>query len=106
MRRITKEKYDIGSMFPDLTSMEEKTSLNWFITYENVIKNLLAKEEITDNDIFTKDNIIDTFIKGASIAHKMLAIRYDNSICDFAELKEIRKSIERYNSGSSKTELE
>lgn len=95
MRQLIEDKCDIGDMFPDLTTDDENVSKHWFHEYERIINDIIEKQEKEETNTFTKDEVIDFFIQGASIAHKMLAIKYDNAICNFNEMKNIKQWFEK-----------
>lgn len=104
MRQFIEDKCDIADMFPDLTNDNERVSKHWFYEYERIIEDILDKKGKRETDTFTKDEVIDFFIQGTSIAHIMLAIKYDNSICNFEEMKKIKEWFDKRNDGSSKAE--
>lgn len=93
MRKMTKDK--CYEMFPDLTSEDEKVSEYWFKEYERIISNELEKQTNKKFFIFNKDEIIDFFLLGASIAHQMLNIKYDNTICNFKHMKQIKEFFDK-----------
>lgn len=69
MRRFTKTHNDITWLFPSMEKKSEKksekTSENWFDTYEHLGQSLL-ESAYPNQDTFTKDDMMDAFMKGCS----------------------------------------
>lgn len=71
MRKFTKDHNDLGWLFPNLGGKNIRESEEWFDFYEELAKKLYNKTH-KNNDNLTEDDIIDSFMKGASIAHQQL----------------------------------
>lgn len=65
MRRFTKTHNDITWLFPAIEKKSEETSENWFDTYEHLGQSLL-ESAYPNQDTFTKDDMMDAFMKGCS----------------------------------------
>ena len=78
MRRFTKEHNDLNWLFPDPTNYtnDKLISESWFDTYEDLSLDLL-KTCYGEQETFTKDDMIDAFMKGASEAHAFLSGQFD-----------------------------
>lgn len=70
MRKFTKSHNDIQWLFPNM-EQSNKSSEQYFDMYESIAEELfkLAHQNKTT---FTKDDVIDAFMKGASIAHSRM----------------------------------
>lgn len=70
MRKFTKTHNDIQWLFPNM-EQSDKSSEQFFDMYESIAEELfkLAHQNKTT---FTKDDVIDAFMKGASIAHSRM----------------------------------
>ena len=87
MRRFTKEHNDLDWLFPDPSQEDyEKASDVWFDTYEDLANNLF-ETCYGNQETFTKDDMIDSFMKGASEAHAFLA----SKITEEKNIKELHK---------------
>lgn len=65
MRRFTKTHNDITWLFPAMEKKSEETSENWFDTYEHLGLSLL-ESAYPNQESFTKDDMMDAFMKGCS----------------------------------------
>lgn len=71
MRKFTKEHNDIGWLFPYPSSNSLDDANAWFDFYELTAKEL-ADYAYNGQETYTLDDVIDAFMKGASVAHQRL----------------------------------
>lgn len=98
MRRFTKKHNDLTWLFPDIIDEDNnELSEKWFDTYEKKANDLIETIGIGDADSFSKDDLIDSFMKGASIAQQMLIQYYSIKLESLKDFNNIKKSIEDFN---------
>lgn len=97
MRKFTKQHNDITWLFPDIIDNNEEASENWFDKYEDIAKYLVDTMNINDSDVFTKDDLIDAFMKGASIAQQSLTQFYNVKLDSLKTYNEVKKCIDDFN---------
>ena len=73
MRKFTKEHNEIGWLFPSV--LPEDNPEEDFDTFEERGK-FLFEEAYQDKEAFTKDDMMDAFMKGCSVAQQHLSERY------------------------------
>ncbi len=98
MRNFTKQHNDITWLFPDIINQNNKEiSEEWFDVYENRANYLLNILEINESNNFTKDDLIDAFMKGASTAQQMLTEYYSSKLDSLKTYNDVKKFIEDFN---------
>lgn len=83
MRHFTKQHNDINWLFPVLKSPYSATSEYWFDEYEKLGQNLL-EFAYPNQESFTKDDMMDAFMKGCSEAQQF-------SVSEFARVDSLSK---------------
>lgn len=68
MRKFTKTHNELQWLFPNCNNSNEQ-SANDFDNYEEMANDLLIAAH-NDKEVFTKDDLIDAFMKGASVAQQ------------------------------------
>lgn len=72
MRKFNKEHNNLQWLFPDPMCNTESNSELWYDMYEAMAESLFeAAHGFEEN--FEKDDLIDAFMKGASVAHSKMA---------------------------------
>lgn len=87
------EYKDGKDKFPIITIDKPNVYDEWIKRYEESANELA---ESYDVETFTKENIVDAFMMGASMAHKLLANQYGNDIESLKTMIEVRKFIENH----------
>lgn len=103
MRKLTKANEDITELFPDLTDENNpQVSAKWFDIYDRIAQNQIAN---IDKKQFTKDDILDAFMYGASTAHKEILNFYFLKLESLKYYKQLKQYIDdflkRQNNGSN-----
>lgn len=88
MRKFTKTHNELQWLFPNCNNSTEQ-STNDFDNYEEMANDLLIAAH-GDKEVFTKDDLIDAFMKGASVAQQ-------HNIQNMLLLDESRKLYEKFN---------
>ena len=103
MRKFTKEHNEIGWLFPSV--LPEDNPEEDFDTFEERGK-ILLEEAYQDKEAFTKDDMMDAFMKGCSVAQQHLSERYgyiihtilDETKQDREMMKSLKKILSSINS--------
>lgn len=92
MRKFTKKHNNINWLFPNPGQFDEKKSNWYFDTYEEMAEYLFSIAHPWENT-FTKSDVIDAFMKGASCAHQKMVFAAETLYNDNELLK---KQVETY----------
>lgn len=87
------EYKNVKDKFPIITIDKPNVYDDWVKGYENSANELAESYGV---ETFTKENIVDAFMAGASMAHKLLANRYEQDIESLKTMNETRKFIEDF----------
>lgn len=68
MRKFTKTHNEVQWLFPNYDNSIEKSNKD-YETFESIANDLLIAAH-GDNESFTKDDLIDAFMKGASVSQQ------------------------------------
>lgn len=94
MRKFTKTHNNLEWLFPTIENPSEKESESYFDMYESQAYDLFDKAYPYNQNNFTKDDIIDAFMKGASEAHNKMV----NYACMYIQTnKTLKDTIDRQN---------
>lgn len=94
MRKFTKTHNNLEWLFPSPENLSQKESESYFDMYESRAYALFEIAHSQSQDNFTKDDIIDAFMKGASEAHNKMV----NYACMYMQTnKTLKDTIERQN---------
>lgn len=70
-RKFTKEHNDLDWLFPEVLNAHVSSGETAFDEFEKYAENLL-KSAYGDQETFTKADVIDAFMKGASVAQQLI----------------------------------
>lgn len=97
MRKFTKTHNDLEWLFPTVDGVDHKTPEELFDFYEKIGTELLEMG-YSNKETFTKDDMIDAFMKGASVSRQFLGCdverkRHSNIVLE-DDLSKMRESLD------------
>lgn len=100
MRKVVKDD-NITLLFPDMIDEDNKAvSEKWFDEYDKRAKEFI---NLNEKEVYTKDDLIDAFMTGASTSQRLVLNHYCSKLETLKTFNQVKKSIDdfqtRYNNG-------